>query len=83
MQGVKLQSGSDGTIAMNQMRCGQLAMIASGNHTGEIVQLISGFGTGKDIVQAVGKPRGTTWSDGIPETLRVRVLKAGDVLTVN
>ena len=63
-------------IRMRDLVDGQLAIIIDTGYTNVIVQRF-----GNDCI-AIGKPTGYHWTEVHKNTLRVRVLKAGELIEV-
>jgi hypothetical protein len=67
------------TIEMSELKDGQIAVIVDsfGNYKGRIVQRY-----GDDAV-ALGMPSGNGWTNVELNTLKVRVLEAGETLVIS
>ena len=71
-----LNEEQESDIRMRDLADGQLAIIIDTGYTNVIVQR---FG---DKCIAIGKSTGYSWTEAHKNTLRVRVLKAGELIEV-
>lgn len=81
---VTLADLRDDAFGANELRDGQLAVIVSANsYYGRVVQMLKAKHNIKsDTLISVGMPNGSTWSDPVPASIRVRPLQAGEKIEV-
>lgn len=72
----------DLTIPATEMKDGQLGTIVGGLHDGLVVQFIGASAIGGSRLQPIGQVGGKGWCSPISSSFRVRLLKAGETITV-